>query len=278
MLFDRTKCTISRKGYSFITIPVSRGIQKVVVLADFHLGHPECRIDLIDKAIQWILDNEAMVILGGDLIENGTKTSVGAAVYDQIMGPQEQVNAVVELLRPIERHIVAGYRGNHENRTWVASGMDPMQGICSPLGIPYFGYELFGAIVAGGGEGHTRTYLVYGNHSDSGHKNSGLAINHVQRDWNFTNADIMFKSHDHHLDYSGDATVLDMCAQQGTVRERRQHIVLTGSCLSRANTYAGKKPYRPNRLGFLPIALNMNRSDRLNGDWGVRPIFDLAEG
>ena len=276
-MFDRTKCTVNRTGYPFLKMPVGRGVAKLVALGDFHLGHPECRLDLIQKAIQWVNDNHAMVILAGDLIENGTKTSVGKAVYEQLMEPQEQVNKIVELLQPIRDHIIAGYRGNHEDRTYVASGMDPMANICSSLGVPYFGYELFAAIVAGGKEGHTRTHLIYANHSNSGHKNSGLAVAAVQRDWTFTNADILIKSHDHHLDYSGDQTVLEMDSGEMVVRDKRQHIVLAGSALSRANTYAGKKPYRPNRLGFLPIELNMNRADHACGSWSVRPIFDLAE-
>jgi len=277
MLFDRAKCTVNRVGYPFLRMPVDKGIVKLVALGDFHLGHPECRVDLIEKAIHWVNDNHSMVILSGDLIENGTKTSVGKAVYEQLVEPQKQVDEIVKLLKPIENNIIAGYRGNHEDRTYVASGMDPMASICGSLGVPYFGYELFASIVTRGDGGRGRGYLIYANHSNSGHKNSGLAIATVQRDWTFTNADILIKSHDHHLDYSGDQTVLEMDGRTMMVKEKRQHIVLAGSALSRANTYAGKKPYRPTRLGFLPIELNMNRLDCLDGQWSVRPIFELAE-
>jgi hypothetical protein len=155
--------------------------------------------------------------------------------------------------------------------------MDPAQDICSGLDMPYFGTELFAIITADTGN-HSVVYTVYATHSGSGHKTSGLAINAMQRDWTFVQADIKMKSHDHQLDYDTE-TVLTFSTNNVAVVEQLQHLVLTGSTLARPGSYATKKPHKPTRLGFMPVIMNMRnvRRERPSA-WTVRPCYELAEG
>ena len=261
-----------------IRVPVDRGDQWVVNFSDLHVGHPNCRVDIIKRGIEWAKEHDAICIYGGDWIENSNKQSVGAGWVEQIMPPQKQVDFVVDLFKPIKDRFIGGYIGNHEERAYRLTGFDPAMQICEKMEMPYFGTEMFAVISAKDkGGAHGRAYTLYGVHSGSGHKTSGLAMNQVQRDWSSIHADIKMKSHDHHLSYDTEVT-LQFDTSNMVVNERLQHIVLTGSTLSRPNNYATKKPHMPTRLGFMPIMLNMRRGDSGMRQWSVRPCYELAEG
>lgn len=278
---DRSQWTLSRPsgGYAVGRLVVQDEIIYVLNFSDLHIGSPNCRYDLIEKGIAWAKEHDAICICGGDWMENANKTSVGAGWVEQALRPQEQLNKIYELFGPIKDQFVGGIIGNHEFRTYRDTGIDPMQTICEHLDMWYFGTELMLVISSLDREGRPRrAHTLYACHSASGHKTSGLAMNHVQRDWAFVHADIKMKSHDHQLSYDSEP-VLVLNSNSASAKEKLQHLVLTGSTLTRRNGYATVKPHRPTRLGFMPLMLNMKRDDIPGGAaWSVRPVYELAEG
>lgn len=58
----------------------------------------------------------AYVILGGDLINNNTRSSVGSP-WDDTIRPREQKKRMVEFLTPIKDRILCCVTGNHEARS-----------------------------------------------------------------------------------------------------------------------------------------------------------------
>lgn len=113
----------------------------VVSLNDWHIGSSACNLDLVERTIEYIKETNARAIINGDLIENGTRNSVGSGVYEQILNPQEQIDYLIELLYPIKNNIDMATIGNHEERTNRDLGIDPMKIICDRLGIKYVGYR-----------------------------------------------------------------------------------------------------------------------------------------
>lgn len=204
-------------------------------------------------------------------MENATKHSIGAGVVEQVMTPQKQIDYLVDKFEPLRGRFIGGYLGNHEDRTYKETGLDPMQQIATALDIPYFPIEFFGVISASDGSGHYTSYSVYAVHSDSGHKSSGLSVNRVQSDWGWVHADIKMKSHDHQLDFDW-AETLQVNKTSTSILQRKEYVVLTGSCLSRAGSYAAKKPHRPGTLGMIGLWLDMGRDA-----FSVRPEY-LMEG
>lgn len=111
-------------------------------LNDWHIGHPDCDIDLIFRVVKEIEEDPlARANIVGDLVEFGTKKSIGSGVYDQVLNPQEQIDMAIEILEPIKDKIDVAVPGNHEERLKKDSGVDAMKVMSDKLGIRYMGYR-----------------------------------------------------------------------------------------------------------------------------------------
>lgn len=104
-------------------------------IADVHWGAAECMEQEFRAYIKRIAsDPYAAVLLAGDLINNGIKSSK-TDVYKEKYPPDLQKEMMVELLEPIKDKIVAGVSGNHERRTAKESCQDVMKDIFTALQI-----------------------------------------------------------------------------------------------------------------------------------------------
>jgi predicted phosphodiesterase len=104
-------------------------------IADVHLGAAECMEDEFKRYILRIKDDpHAAVLLAGDLINNGIKSSK-TDVYKEKYPPDLQKEMMIDLLEPIKEKIVAGVSGNHERRTAKESCQDVMKDIFTALQI-----------------------------------------------------------------------------------------------------------------------------------------------
>jgi UDP-2,3-diacylglucosamine pyrophosphatase LpxH len=89
-------------------------------IADLHMGAKECMEREFAAYLKQIAcDENALIILCGDLINNGIKSSV-TNVYDEIYPPQEQKRRVVEFTAPCKRpdHLL----GRRQSRTQDLQG------------------------------------------------------------------------------------------------------------------------------------------------------------
>lgn len=106
----------------------------VFTLSDLHIGLGNKKY--IKAIIDFIKEiNNAYVIIGGDLLDNPTKSSPASPLEDYLT-PQEQLTKAVELLTPIKDKIVAIIEGNHEKRTEKESYISITQMVATLLGIP----------------------------------------------------------------------------------------------------------------------------------------------
>lgn len=76
----------------------------------------------------------AYVILGGDLINNNTRSSVGSP-WDDTVRPREQKRRMVEFLSPIKDRILCCVTGNHEARSLKDADDDPTYDIMTKLDL-----------------------------------------------------------------------------------------------------------------------------------------------
>jgi len=74
------------------------------------------------------------VILGGDLINNATKSSV-SNIFEEVLRPQEQKERMVAFLKPIKHKILCAVGGNHERRSGKDADCDPMRDIMVKLDL-----------------------------------------------------------------------------------------------------------------------------------------------
>lgn len=271
----------SRKGdYKVARVDVDRDqypdqIVPVALFTDLQCGHKNFREDLFHKHLLWARENRALCLGGGDWVENATKNSVGKGWAEQVLTPKQQRRYLHDAFKPIADQFIGVVPGNHEFRSERETDIDPLETLAELLEINYFPTELFSIISAqtpySNSKGNGTSYSLYLVHSASSHKSSGLAINKVQRDWAFVQADIKVKGHDHHLDFDWEECI-GINKSTGKAKQFKQYIVLGGSLISREDSYAAKSPMQPTTVGQVGILLDMHRDHR-----NVRPYFTMDE-
>lgn len=111
-------------------------------IGDNHIGHTNSNIERLEEELDSIPNNpNHRILLMGDLIDCGTKDSIGASAYEQTMNPNKQLNAIVNLFSPFADQIDGSIQGNHEYRIMKTSGIDVMEQFCNQLDIPYLLYS-----------------------------------------------------------------------------------------------------------------------------------------
>lgn len=103
-------------------------------ISDVHLGAAEYMANEWQAFCKKVLDNpNAYLVLGGDLIDNATKTSV-ASPWDNTMRPSDQKKLMANLLKPIKDRILCIIPGNHCGRNRDVDD-DPMYDVACKLDI-----------------------------------------------------------------------------------------------------------------------------------------------
>lgn len=108
---------------------------KIACISDVHYGALE------HMGREWkqflnavIADPNLYLILGGDLINNNTRSSVGSP-WDDTVRPRQQKKHMVEFLSPVKDRILCCVSGNHERRSMKDADDDPTYDIMSKLDL-----------------------------------------------------------------------------------------------------------------------------------------------
>lgn len=105
----------------------------VVPISDVHLGSPECMEQDFIRFIESVRDKpNVYLILGGDLINNATRSSV-TNVFEEIMRPADQKKEMAKILAPVAHKILCAVAGNHERRSGKDADDDPTYDILCKL-------------------------------------------------------------------------------------------------------------------------------------------------
>ena len=111
---------------------------RIYPIADIHLGAEECMEREWGQFCNDVLnDPYAYITLGGDLINNSTRNSVGNGVYRDIYSPREQKRRIAEALMPLRDRILCGVEGNHEARSSKESDDSIMYDIFCKLDLEH---------------------------------------------------------------------------------------------------------------------------------------------
>lgn len=148
-------------------------------IADVHWGAAECMEREFQEYLKRIeKDPYAAVLLAGDLINNGIKSSK-TDVYKEKYTPDKQKEMMIDLLEPIKDKIIAGVSGNHCYRTVKESCQDVMKDIFMALQIKDR-YEPDAAFVKISlGEKPNKkpaTYMIYLTHGSGGGSTIGAGL------------------------------------------------------------------------------------------------------
>ena len=104
-------------------------------VADVHLGaveHCETEWQAFLKRVE---QENAYLILAGDLLNNSTRGTRFANPFDEVLRPSEAKRRMVEYLKPVKDRVLAVVSGNHEQRTLRDSDQDLTYDICAKLDV-----------------------------------------------------------------------------------------------------------------------------------------------
>lgn len=145
----------------------------IIPISDVHLGAKECREQEFISFIKAVSKmDDTFLILGGDLINNATRSSV-SNIFDERMRPSEQKREMVKILEPVRDKILCSVTGNHERRSTRDADDDPCYDIMCKLdieerhreGMAFLKFQM--GDIDGDGE-YNPTYMVVVTHGAGG--------------------------------------------------------------------------------------------------------------
>lgn len=172
-------------------------------IADVHLGAKEHMENEWQDFIDDIKNKpNTYLTLGGDLINNGTRTSV-SNIFDETLRPSEQKKLMARYLEPIRDRILCSVSGNHEQRSGKDVDDDPTYDIMCKLDIEdrYRENVAFVKVKIGSKEGsgsNNPGYIIVVTHGSGGGIYTGASVNRNERfGYSIDGADLIIVGHSH---------------------------------------------------------------------------------
>ena len=219
-------------------------------MSDVHLGHRQCDEGLFNRNLEMIKRNKMPFADLGDLIENATRNSVGAGVYDQESIADAQIEAAISKYEPVSDLLKSMQIGNHELRSYIAGGINPTRMMAKRLGTKYGSPGMFHVIKVG-----KQTYHIYSTHGGSGATTTGGKFNSLKRMGDiFPDTDLVIQGHSHDTLYH--SRELKSCDNRGAIKTHKQHMVMNGAYLDWWGSYGQIKGYAPCNKGNAKITFH----------------------
>ena len=218
---------------------------EVLFVGDIHLGSPQCDIPRLQVNLGYCLKNGVYIFLMGDLIECGTRESIGAGVYEQEYAGQEQAEKMMNLLQPLAdaKLILGSLEGNHERRIYNLSGVNVAKLMARALKIPFLGE-------AGWNMWHVNgeIYTIYTLHGATGAQKQGTVLNALENISNNFHADLVAVGHSHRAINS--IKLIEMIdTRSRTIKQYKKFLLVTGSYLKYHGGYAQGRGMSMDKLG-----------------------------
>ena len=181
----------------------------IIPVSDVHLGSSECMEQEFIQFIKSVKETpNVYLVLGGDLIDNGTRSSV-SNVFKATMSPSQQKKEMANILRDVSDRILCFVPGNHERRSGKDADDDPVYDIAAKLDLEHLYREniAFVKIQLGVRERETGsmssgeqrpTYMLTVLHGTGGGIYTGGAVNRNERfGYVIDGMDILIVGHTH---------------------------------------------------------------------------------
>lgn len=223
---------------------------QLMVLGDMHIGDELCDMDLIKDAIDYVKKNkDCYVILNGDLINNALKTSKSDS-YKETMTIEDEQDLLIELLYPIKDRILVMATGNHEYRTSLIAGINPLKAVAYALGIKdklvensYLLNIDFG--VAYGMKSYKNKYVIFGIHGGTGGGRRAGATANALQDMALVRPDMDLYIHSHthtQINYNDMIFLYDRKTKK---TKEHQRTFYNANAFLKYGGYAEQKGYKP---------------------------------
>ena len=236
---------------------------KLLALADFHIGDELCNLKKIKSVLEEVKNSDnTFIILNGDLINNGTRTSV-SNIYTEQLSPMDQIVMLCDLLDPVKDHILCITNGNHELRSMSkGDGIDIIRLVARQLGIEdrysegwWYLYLSFGMT----NKHREVLYTISGIHGYSGGKKHGSKINALVEMSDKVIADLYIMSHTHTPMITRNSIFVPDYQHQTLVKKDKYYL-MTNSFLEYGG-YGERYGYTPNTTEHQEAILNGKKKE-----------------
>jgi len=262
--------------YIWIQFPLNCPLRrlKIVPLSDVHYGAKAHNERRFVEYLEWIAKSpDVFTFLNGDIIENAIDGSIGGAVYESVLTPEEQIygkedgsaKGIIELLQPIAHKVLWAHPGNHEWRTKKKTDIDLLKIICRELDIPYFNEPIYADVLVWG-----KRFTFFCQHGKTGSGTKGGKMNAASRPGEFQEAvDFMVMGHVHDSMANPITRIVrkreyDERGQLVSFRlvERPQFTVICPSFYDYFKSYGARAGYAPGSWGTVTCTLFRDGSYR----------------
>ncbi len=181
----------------------------IIPISDVHLGAAECMeqefIEFIDRVRQ---TENVYLTLGGDLLNNATKSSV-SNIYDEVYRPSTAKRMMANILEPVRDRILCAVGGNHERRSSKDVDDDITYDIMAKLDIEnlyrenvaFLKIQMGRETDANGNRSRGKlrpTYCIAVTHGSGGGVLTGAGVNRNERfGYALDNVDALIVGHTH---------------------------------------------------------------------------------
>ena len=229
---------------------------QLIPFGDIHFGDKSANIVRAKETIDWVKNHPyARIILMGDLLNCATKTSVGAAVFDEDFHGQTQYDLMGELLEPVKNKIYGSLIGNHEFRAFKNTGYNVTKMLAKQLGHKYYGFGSFIKLNVSG-----NNYIIYGTHGSSGATLPYTKIKKLLDMSSYIDADVYLMGHVHSLQvHTQKVKRVDL--RKRIIENTKKYYVLTGHYLNYEDSYAEMKNMRPDKQGSPTIIFGGDKKE-----------------
>lgn len=223
---------------------------QLLVLGDMHIGDELCDLDMIKNTIDYVKNTEdCYVILNGDLMNNALTTSKSDS-YTEQMSIEEEQDLLIDLLMPIKDKILVMATGNHEHRTSLLAGINPLKAVAYALGIKdklvensYLLNIEFGT--AYGVKSVPNKYVVFGIHGGTGGgRRAGSTANALQ-DMALVRPDMDLYVHSHTHTQVNYNDMIFLYDRKTKKTKEHQRTFYNANAFLKYGGYAEQKGYKP---------------------------------
>lgn len=237
----------------------------VIPISDVHFGASEHMQRAWERfCLNVLKEPNTYITLGGDLINNATKSSV-SNIFEETMRPSEQKKLMAKMLEPLRDRILCAVSGNHERRSLKDADDDPTYDILCKLDLEHLYREnlafvkiRIGEMNATGSKNPTYTLAV--THGAGGGALTGGTVNRNERfGYALEGVDVLIVGHSHKPVITQPAKlVVDHANNKVSVKPFK--VVVSTSWLNYGG-YAAQKMLLPSSHALQRITLAGSRKE-----------------
>lgn len=174
---------------------------KIKPLFDVHYGVKACDIKAFKKTLEESDDN-TYFIGGGDMIDavhaKDPRYRKSNDPYDGDAVIDNQINDMIELLKPYKDKILGLMVGNHEDEITKRCGTNPIKRICKELDVAPLGLSGLYKLLLSENGNRTRTVIIRYHHGwGGGSRTQGADLTKFSKDMAYWDADLFLYGHVH---------------------------------------------------------------------------------